>query len=149
MYINFIDKNGNEETVFNIYTEEFKKKAFSKQSKLNEIEILICESKIYKKENIIPEHLYSKAISIINGRDDKYYAKQCEGLKARLNAINLLTPELEKQSKAKKQQLTKAKDLLLRFIELKNKPCAVGHSVNMLLYENICAEAKQFLKETE
>ena len=31
------------------------------------------------------------------------------GLKARLNAINLLTPELEKQSKLKKQQLTKAK----------------------------------------
>lgn len=43
------------------------------------------------------------------------------------------------------EQLTKAKDLLLRFIELKNKPCAVGHSVNMLLYENICADVKQFL----
>ena len=45
------------------------------------------------------------------------------------------------------EQLTKAKDLLLRFIELKNKPCAVGHSVNMLLYENIRSEAEQFLKE--
>jgi hypothetical protein len=46
-------------------------------------------------------------------------------------------------------QLTKAKDLLLRFIDLKNKPCAVGHSVNMLLYDNICAEAEQFLKDSE
>lgn len=68
MYINFIDKNGNEETVFNIYTEEFKKKAFSKQRQLNKIGILICESKDYKKERIIPEHLYSKAILIINGK---------------------------------------------------------------------------------
>ena len=43
------------------------------------------------------------------------------------------------------EQLTKTKDLLLRFIELKNKPCAVGHSINMLLYDNICADVKQFL----
>jgi hypothetical protein len=57
--------------------------------------------------------------------------------------------ELEKNSKLKKQQLTIAKDLLLRFIELKNKPCASGHSVNMLLYENICADVKQFLNEVE
>lgn len=41
-------------------------------------------------------------------------------LKARLNAIKLLTPELEKQSKAKKQQLTKAKALLKQFLEAKN-----------------------------
>ena len=68
MYINFIDKNGTEETVFNIYTEEFKKKAFSKQHQLNKIGILICESKFYKEGNTIPDHLYKKAISIINGR---------------------------------------------------------------------------------
>lgn len=46
-------------------------------------------------------------------------------------------------------QLTKAEDLLLRFVELKKKPCAVGHSVNMLLYENACAVSAQFLKEIE
>ena len=46
-------------------------------------------------------------------------------------------------------QLTKAKDLLLKFIELKNKPCAVGHSINMLLYENISAQTEQFLKDLE
>ena len=50
---------------------------------------------------------------------------------------------------SKNQQLTKAKDLFLRFIGLKNKPCASGHSINMLLYENICAEAEQFLSEVE
>lgn len=38
--------------------------------------------------------------------------KQNFELKARLNAINLLTPELEKQSKVKKQQLTKAKEII-------------------------------------
>lgn len=51
--------------------------------------------------------------------------------------------------KAKKQQLTKAKDLLLRFIELKNIPCAAGHSINMLLYENISVKAEKFLKEID
>ena len=44
-------------------------------------------------------------------------------------------------------QLTKAKDIIKEYIELKYKPCAVGNSVNMLLYDNICAEAEQFLKE--
>lgn len=53
--------------------------------------------------------------------------------------------KLEKENAELKDQLTKAKDLLLRFIELKNKPCASGHSINMLLYENICAETEQFL----
>ena len=37
-------------------------------------------------------------------------------LKARLSVINLLTPELEKVSKLRKQQLTKAKELLTRFV---------------------------------
>lgn len=48
-----------------------------------------------------------------------------------------------------RDQLIEAKDLLLRVIELKNKPCAVGHSVNMFLYENICVEAEQFIKDLE
>ena len=48
-----------------------------------------------------------------------------------------------------REQLIKAKDLLLRFIKLKNKPCAVGNSVNMLLYDNICADVNQFISEVE
>jgi hypothetical protein len=58
--------------------------------------------------------------------------------------------QLAKKAKladVQKVQLAKAKDLFLKFIDLKNKPCASGHSINMLLYENICAEAEQFLKE--
>lgn len=46
-----------------------------------------------------------------------------------------------------RDQLIKAKEIINKFVELKNKPCAVGHSVNMLLYDNICTEAEQFLKE--
>ena len=72
--------------------------------------------------------------------------------KKNLDAQDAVTMQMY-TNKANKEiadkQLTKAKDLLLRFIELKNKPCAYGHSVNMLLYENISTEAKQFLKDSE
>lgn len=61
--------------------------------------------------------------------------------------FNKAVEEISEQLNRKHCQLTKAKDLLLRFIELKNKPCAAEHSVNMLLYENIRSEAEQFLKE--
>jgi hypothetical protein len=57
--------------------------------------------------------------------------------------------QLNNKLVSKSQQLTKAKDLFLRFIDLKNKPCASGHSINMLLYENICDDVKQFLGEVE
>jgi uncharacterized protein YajQ (UPF0234 family) len=72
-------------------------------------------------------------------------------LEAELENKNAQIAELETQvenlSKVVRQQLAKAKDLLLRVIDLKNKPCASGHSVNMLLYDNICTEAEQFLEE--
>lgn len=61
--------------------------------------------------------------------------------------FNKAVKEISERLNQKHYQLTKAKDLLLRFIELKNKPCAIGHSVNMLLYENIRSEAEQFLKK--
>lgn len=44
--------------------------------------------------------------------------KENAELRARLNAINLLTPELEKVSKLRRQQLTKAKELLTKWVEL-------------------------------
>lgn len=64
--------------------------------------------------------------------------KQNAGLKARLNAINLLTPELEKSSKLKTQQLTKATELLKE---------AQGYIENEddELYDKI----EQFIKEIE
>lgn len=65
----------------------------------------------------------------------KKYVKECEDVAFIVTNYN--------------KQLTKAKDLFLRFIELKNKPCASGHSINMLLYENICAEVEQFLSEAD
>lgn len=66
--------------------------------------------------------------------------KDCE-------SFNKTMKEIKEQWNKEHYQLIKAKDLLLRFIELKNKPCAIGHSVNMLLYENIRSEAEQFLKK--
>ena len=61
----------------------------------------------------------------------------------RFSNIGKMLQYMDKQ----RDQLIKAKELLQRFIELKNKPCASGHSVNMLLYENICVETEQFLEK--
>lgn len=73
-------------------------------------------------------------------------------LKARLNAINLLTPELEKMSKAKTQQLTKAKEIILKLYN-------AGRDVLMCraeekAYDNLDnaindRSIEQFLKEIE
>lgn len=72
--------------------------------------------------------------------------KENAELKLKLEALEGQTPWKDIKDKSELiGQLTKAKDLLLRFVELKNKPCASGHSINMLLYENICAETEQFL----
>ena len=71
--------------------------------------------------------------------------KENAELKNERNAFKIYSDGAELDAINLKEQLTKTKDLLLRFIDLKNKPCAVGHSVNMLLYENICADVKQFL----
>lgn len=66
-------------------------------------------------------------------------------LKARLNAINLLTPELEKQSKAIKQQLTKAKRYIKELLR------AVESSYSALSWQRppIETEAEKFLRENE
>jgi len=61
--------------------------------------------------------------------------------------IKCIKGECPRLKTLENKQLTKAKDLLLRFVELKNKPCAVEHSVNMLLYENVCVDTKKFLEE--
>lgn len=78
--------------------------------------------------------------------------KENAGLKARLNAINLLTPELEKMSKLKNQQLTKAKDIILKLYN-------AGRDVLMCraeekAYDNLDnaindKSIEQFLKEIE
>lgn len=69
--------------------------------------------------------------------------KENAGLKARLNAINLLTPELQKASKLKKQQLTKATKLLNEFMRIsKASDEDFEHD-----YSELIGEAEQFLKE--
>lgn len=71
--------------------------------------------------------------------------KENAELKARPNTINLLTPELEKQSKTKKQQLIKAKELLKKIEKIvysgENEIKRLSQIVDIL------AEAEQFLKE--
>lgn len=68
--------------------------------------------------------------------------KENAELKARLNAINLLTPELEKRSKLKRQQLTTAKELLERFLGLGNL-----WDLDCKDYLPLRKEVEQFLKE--
>lgn len=69
--------------------------------------------------------------------------KENAGLKARLNAINLLTPELEKASKEERQQLAKAKELLTGFVsKMKN-------SVYTPYEKDLIERAEQFLNEVE
>lgn len=66
MFINIIDKEGNEETLFNIYTTAFRNHVFSKQDELNKIGVMVVESYTDKGVNHIPEKLYRKVLSIIN-----------------------------------------------------------------------------------
>lgn len=69
--------------------------------------------------------------------------KENAELKARLNAINLLTPELEKKSKLRRQQLTIAKEIIRNCLRLWND-VMTEETVKALI-----AEAEQFLKECE
>jgi hypothetical protein len=74
--------------------------------------------------------------------------KENAGLKARLNAINLLTPELEKMSELKTQRLTKATEI----IKILLKYDRGQFFDNRRIYEKYVrtrGEAEQFLKEIE
>ena len=68
--------------------------------------------------------------------------KENTELKARLIAINLLTPELEKQSKARKKQLAEAKELIEDIYDL----IPSSHSD---YYKDVMERARQFLKKVE
>ncbi|SEP81709.1 hypothetical protein SAMN04487977_101514 [Treponema bryantii] len=67
------------------------------------------------------------------------------GLRARLNAINLLTPELQKASNLKTQQLTKAKEIIKEFVKWANWQ---GNS-KCPSFKSIQDKAEQFLKDSE
>lgn len=85
------------------------------------------------------ENLFERNTILLN--ENERLKKENAELKAKLNAINLLTPELEKMSKLKKQQLTKAteiiRDLLGRLYSVE--------------YDRVSEleQAEQFLKEIE
>lgn len=64
-------------------------------------------------------------------------------LKARPNAINLLTPELEKLVKLRKQQLTKATEIIKKYLSID-----VGGKITQN-YLDVTKEAEQFIREVE
>lgn len=70
-------------------------------------------------------------------------------LKARLNAINLLTPELQKASNLRKQQLTKAKKLLEEIIDTPVFTQMGGELYENEGYTELVEEIEQFLKESK
>ncbi len=81
-------------------------------------------------------------LGIIQGKDKaiKDLEEENAGLKGRMNAINLLTPELEKQSKIKKQQLTKAKEIIRDFLSV-----AIDYIDKEDKNYSFISEAEQFL----
>ena len=73
--------------------------------------------------------------------------KENAELKARLNAINLLTPELEKMSKLRKQQLTKAKEIIREYMRF--EPMIGTCSFYSEEYEKTKTKAERFLDDSE
>lgn len=57
-----------------------------------------------------------KGLEVIKQPTYEELEKENTELKARLNAINLLTPELQKKSQLKTQQLTKAKEIIRKLV---------------------------------
>ena len=90
------------------------------------------------------ENLFERNTILLN--ENERLKKENAGLKARLNAINLLTPELEKSSKLKKQQLTKAKEILQEYIRINLMPPIERNFDDEV---KLFKQAEQFLKETE
>lgn len=70
--------------------------------------------------------------------------KENAGLKARLNAINSITLELERASKERRQQFTKAKEIIKNLID--SLETIDGEQVREL---EVVKEAEQFLEEVK
>ena len=83
-----------------------------------------------------------KGLEVIQRPTYKDLEKENTELKARLNAINLLTPELQKASNLRKQQLIKAKICLEQLVS----EITVGE---LEVDPNILQQAEQFLSEVE
>lgn len=77
------------------------------------------------------------------------FEKENAKLKARLNAINLLTPELEKSSKLKKQQLAKARYTLNKIIETVCNDRIDEYGARLVLINDFAYKCLQEIKENE
>ena len=101
-------------------------KAEQDQAELEkENQLLMAEVKLWKASS---ENNFYKAFQL---------QKENAELKGRLNAINILTPELQKISKGKDEQLTKAKVALQNVIDYLGQFCSD--------YPDCVIEAEQFL----
>ena len=112
------------------------------QLNLDNMELIIENAKLKKENAELKSELPKKADT--NHSLVEQMAKLEEenaSMRARLNAINLLTPELEKCSKLKKQRLSKAKEIIK---ELKDDLSMYSGN-----YQSIILKAEQFLKEIE
>lgn len=70
--------------------------------------------------------------------------KENAGLKARLNAINSLTPELEKASKLKERQLAAAKEIIKELLDTQSRLDPYRD-----IFKDRILKAEQFLEEVK
>ena len=70
--------------------------------------------------------------------------KENAGLKSRLNAINLLTPELEKASKLRKRQLATAKEIIKELLDTQSQLDPYRD-----IFKDRILKAEQFLEEVK
>ena len=96
-----------------------------------------------------PEELQEAYIAGAEPREKRIeeLEKENAGLKARLNAINLLTPELEKSSKLKTQQLTKAKYTLKKIIETVQNDRINEYGARLVLIKDFASECLQEIEK--
>lgn len=78
---------------------------------------------------------------------EKQLREENAGLKARLNAINLLTPELEKLSKLKTQQLTKVKYTLKKIIETVHNDRIDEYGARLVLINDFANDVLQEIEK--
>lgn len=102
--------------------------------------IEIYENRIVELERKLEQTEKDLADYQFNYPKIKELEKENAELKSRLNAINLLTPELEKSSKLKKQQLTKAIGIIKRWYETNRSACIEPS-------QELIEVTEQFIKE--
>jgi len=75
--------------------------------------------------------------------------KENAELKARLNAINILTPELQRLSKEKKDQLTKARKVIENLLQSQPTPSSMYEEGDLIDWRESITEEVVFTFETQ